>query len=112
LTLYFHEELSPNDECISFGQLVEILCFCENVAIQRKKCGSIKIIDVNMCLAIPGKLVSVEDSTDVLFKSGKVSFEGNNQGVNLAAVPEAKVGQYVLVHVGMALKRHLMRKRH
>jgi hydrogenase expression/formation protein HypC len=56
-----------------------------------------------MCLAIPGKLVSVEDSTDVLFKSGKVSFEGIIREVNLAAVPEAKVGQYVLVHVGMAL---------
>lgn len=56
-----------------------------------------------MCLAIPGKLISVEESTDVLFKSGKVSFEGVIREVNLAAVPEAKVGQYVLVHVGMAL---------
>jgi hydrogenase expression/formation protein HypC len=45
----------------------------------------------------------VEESTDVLFKSGKVSFEGVIRGVNLAAVPEAEVGQYVLVHVGMAL---------
>jgi hydrogenase expression/formation protein HypC len=53
-----------------------------------------------MCLAIPGKLISVEESTDVLFKSGKVSFEGVIRGVNLAAVPEAEVGQYVLVHVG------------
>ena len=56
-----------------------------------------------MCLAIPGKLVSIEDSTDVLFKSGKVSFDGVIREVNLAAVPEAKVGQYVLGHVGMAL---------
>jgi hydrogenase expression/formation protein HypC len=56
-----------------------------------------------MCLAIPGKLISVEESTDVLFKSGKVSFEGVIREVNLAAVPEAEVGQYVLVHVGMAL---------
>jgi hydrogenase expression/formation protein HypC len=45
----------------------------------------------------------VEESTDVLFKSGKVSFEGVIREVNLAAVPEAEVGQYVLVHVGMAL---------
>jgi hydrogenase expression/formation protein HypC len=56
-----------------------------------------------MCLAIPGKLISVEESTDVLFKSGKVSFDGVIREVNLAAVPEAEVGQYVLVHVGMAL---------
>ncbi len=56
-----------------------------------------------MCLAIPGKLVSVDESTDVLFKAGKVSFDGIIREVNLAAVPEAEVGQYVLVHVGMAL---------
>jgi hydrogenase expression/formation protein HypC len=57
----------------------------------------------NMCLAIPGKLVSIEKSTDILFKAGKVSFDGVIREVNLAAVPEAKVGEYVLVHVGMAL---------
>ena len=56
-----------------------------------------------MCLAIPGKLVSVDESVDVLFKAGKVSFDGVIREVNLAAVPEAQVGQYVLVHVGMAL---------
>ena len=56
-----------------------------------------------MCLAIPGKLVSIGESTDVLFKVGKVSFDGVIREVNLAAVPEAEVGQYVLVHVGMAL---------
>jgi len=56
-----------------------------------------------MCLAIPGKLISIDESTDVLFKAGKVSFDGVIREVNLAAVPEVKVGQYVLVHVGMAL---------
>ena len=56
-----------------------------------------------MCLAIPGKIISIEESSDILFKSGKVSFDGVVREVNLAAVPEAKVGQYVLVHVGMAL---------
>ena len=56
-----------------------------------------------MCLAIPGKIISIEDSSDILFKSGKVSFDGVVREVNLAAVPEAEVGQYVLVHVGMAL---------
>lgn len=38
-----------------------------------------------------------------MFKSGKVSFDGIIREINLAAVPEAKVGEYVLVHVGMAL---------
>jgi len=56
-----------------------------------------------MCLAVPGKIVSIEVSDDPLFKSGKVSFDGVIREINLAAVPEAKVGEYVLVHVGMAL---------
>ena len=56
-----------------------------------------------MCLAVPGKIISIESSDDVLFKSGKVSFDGVIREVNLAAVPEAKIGEYVLVHVGMAL---------
>lgn len=56
-----------------------------------------------MCLAVPGKIVSIQASEDPLFKSGKVSFDGVIREINLAAVPEAKVGEYVLVHVGMAL---------
>jgi hydrogenase expression/formation protein HypC len=56
-----------------------------------------------MCLAIPGKLISIEPSEDPIFRSGRVSFEGVIREVNLAAVPEVKVGQYVLVHVGLAL---------
>ena len=56
-----------------------------------------------MCLAIPGKIISITPSEDVLFRSGKVSFDGLMREVNLAAVPEAQVSQYVLVHVGMAL---------
>ena len=57
----------------------------------------------NMCLAIPGQIVSIVDSEDPLFKSAQVSFDGILREVNLAAVPEASVGEYVLVHVGMAL---------
>ena len=56
-----------------------------------------------MCLAIPGKIVNISASEDVIFRSGKVSFDGVMREVNLAAVPEARVGEYVLVHVGMAL---------
>jgi hydrogenase expression/formation protein HypC len=55
-----------------------------------------------MCLAVPGKLVSVDDSPS-LFRMGKVNFGGIFKEVNLAYVPEAKLGDYVLVHVGFAL---------
>ena len=55
-----------------------------------------------MCLAIPGKIQSIENEGD-LMRSGKVDFSGIVKDVNLAYVPEAKVGDYVLVHVGFAI---------
>jgi len=56
-----------------------------------------------MCLAIPGKIVSIEDQIDSVFKIGKVSFSGITKKINLSLVPEAKVGEHVLVHVGVAV---------
>lgn len=56
-----------------------------------------------MCLAIPGKIVSIEADVDPAFRTGKVSFEGIMRTVNLSMVPEAGVNDYVLVHVGVAL---------
>ncbi len=56
-----------------------------------------------MCLAIPGKLVSITSQPDETFRSGKVSFEGILREVNLSMIPEAKEGDYVLVHVGVAI---------
>ena len=55
-----------------------------------------------MCLAVPGKLISMDDSP-ALMRSGKVNFGGILKEVNLAYVPEVKLGDYVLVHVGFAL---------
>jgi hydrogenase expression/formation protein HypC len=55
-----------------------------------------------MCLAVPGKIMSIE-GTDPVFRSGKVSFGGILKNINLAYVPEAKIGDYVLVHVGFAI---------
>ena len=55
-----------------------------------------------MCLAVPGKLISMDDSP-ALMRSGKVNFGGILKEVHLAYVPEAKLGDYVLVHVGFAL---------
>jgi hydrogenase expression/formation protein HypC len=55
-----------------------------------------------MCLAVPGKIVSIEGSDSIL-RSGRVDFSGVVKQVNLAYVPEAKIGDYVLVHVGFAI---------
>ena len=55
-----------------------------------------------MCLAVPGKLLSISGE-DPLERTGRVSFGGVIKEVSLACVPEAKPGDYVLVHVGMAL---------
>jgi hydrogenase expression/formation protein HypC len=57
-----------------------------------------------MCLAIPGKLVDISDGgDDPLFRTGRVSFDGVIKEVQLAYTPDAKLGDYVLVHVGFAL---------
>lgn len=55
-----------------------------------------------MCLAVPGKILSVEGDDPVL-RVGRVSFGGVVKNINLAYVPEAKPGDYVLVHVGFAI---------
>ncbi len=56
-----------------------------------------------MCLAVPGKLEKITMVLDDTFRIGNVSFEGIVKEVNLTLVPEAKVGDYVLVHVGAAI---------
>jgi hydrogenase expression/formation protein HypC len=55
-----------------------------------------------MCLAVPGKIVSIEGD-DPILREGKVNFGGVVKRVNLSLVPEAKIGDYVIVHVGLAL---------
>lgn len=55
-----------------------------------------------MCLAVPGKILSILNPTEE-FKMAKVSFGGINKEVCLQFTPEAKIGDYVLVHVGFAL---------
>ncbi|MCF8284489.1 MAG: HypC/HybG/HupF family hydrogenase formation chaperone [Sphingobacteriales bacterium] len=56
-----------------------------------------------MCLAIPGKIISITNQLDETFRFGKVSFGGINKEVNLCMVPEANINDYVLVHVGVAI---------
>jgi hydrogenase expression/formation protein HypC len=57
-----------------------------------------------MCLAVPGKVTSCEvDSTGLLI--GTVDFGGVRREINLACVPDAQPGDYVLVHAGVALAK-------
>jgi hydrogenase expression/formation protein HypC len=55
-----------------------------------------------MCLAVPGKVLSVEDG-DPAFRTGNVDFCGVRRTVNLAFTPEVTPGDFVLVHVGFAI---------
>jgi len=55
-----------------------------------------------MCLAVPGRLLSVAGE-DPLTRVGRVDFGGVVKEINLAFVPEARIDDYVLVHVGFAL---------
>ena len=57
-----------------------------------------------MCLAIPGKITSI-NGDDPLLRSGKIDFGGILKEASLAYVPEAQVGDYVVVHVGFAISR-------
>ena len=57
-----------------------------------------------MCLAIPGKIEHITGD-DPMTRMGKVNFGGILKDACLAYVPEAVVGDYVIVHVGFALSR-------
>ena len=56
-----------------------------------------------MCLAIPGQLISIKDHADSLARTGRVNFSGISKDISLAYVPEAKPGDYLIVHAGFAL---------
>lgn len=56
-----------------------------------------------MCLAIPGKILSITNQLDETFRVGKVSFGGITKEINLCMVPDANINDYVLVHVGVAI---------
>ena len=56
-----------------------------------------------MCLAIPGKIQSISHEYDGKIKMAKVSFGGIVKDATLDMVPQAEVGDYILVHVGVAI---------
>ena len=55
-----------------------------------------------MCLAVPGKIISISGDEQIT-KIAKVDFAGIRKDISIAFVPEANVGDYVIVHVGFAL---------
>ena len=55
-----------------------------------------------MCLAIPGKVTEISGGEPLLMM-GRVDFGGIHKQINLAYVPDVRVGDYVIVHVGFAL---------
>lgn len=56
-----------------------------------------------MCLAVPGVL-KILLSDDALLRSGVVDFGGVSREVNIACLPQAKVGDYIIVHAGVGLQ--------
>ncbi len=54
-----------------------------------------------MCLAVPGKILEIYEANGLLM--GKIDFGGVTREACLAYVPEAKVGDYTIIHVGFAL---------
>ena len=56
-----------------------------------------------MCLAIPGKIISIETKMEGTVRMARVSFGGIIKEATLELVPEAKEGDYVLIHVGVAI---------
>ena len=55
-----------------------------------------------MCLAIPGKIIEIYEENDL--KMGKIDFSGSVNTACLAYVPEAEIGNYVVVHAGFAIQ--------
>ncbi len=64
--------------------------------------GLIHVRTNAMCLGIPGRILSVCDG---VLRTGRVDFGGVAKEICLAYVPEANVGDYVIVHVGFAISR-------
>jgi hydrogenase expression/formation protein HypC len=55
-----------------------------------------------MCLGVPGEIVEIEEA-EAEMRQGTLSFGGVRKSICLAYVPEARVGDYVVVHAGFAL---------
>ena len=58
-----------------------------------------------MCLAVPGQIKSIEMQHDDTVRMAKISFGGIVKEASLEMLPDANIGDYVLVHVGVAISK-------
>jgi hydrogenase expression/formation protein HypC len=72
------------------------------VEFRSDKLGSGRWRNKIMCLAIPGEVTEIQEDSP-LTRQAKVNFGGVIKSISLALLPEAQVGQYVLVHAGVAI---------
>jgi len=56
-----------------------------------------------MCLAVPGKVISVFEVNGV--QMGKMDFDGITKNICLAYIPDIQIGEYAIVHVGFAIEK-------
>ena len=56
-----------------------------------------------MCLAIPGKVIEIDDQAPM--RMSRVDFGGITQDVSLAYLPDVRVDDYVIVHAGFAISQ-------
>lgn len=56
-----------------------------------------------MCLAVPGRVVDIFEADGI--QMGKMDFDGITKNICLAYVPDIKVGEYAIVHVGFAIEK-------
>jgi hydrogenase expression/formation protein HypC len=59
---------------------------------------------MNMCLAVPGQIVSIDDSNPEM-RMAKVNFAGVEKDICIQWLPDIMVGDYILAHVGVALNK-------
>lgn len=58
-----------------------------------------------MCLAIPGKVIEIIDADMDIDKQAKIDFGGVQKMVSIAYVPDIRINEYVIVHVGFAISK-------
>ncbi len=54
-----------------------------------------------MCLAVPGKIIEIYEKQELMM--AKVDFSGVTREACIEHVPEAKIGDYAIIHVGFAI---------
>lgn len=54
-----------------------------------------------MCLGVPGKIIEIDDSSGM--KMAKIDFGGVIRQACIEAIPDAKIGDYTIIHAGFAL---------